>query len=191
MTKTNSFTAKMAEILDKVSDGVRMKIIDEIYNNGTITKQTAGDIGENLCNQLIKEHRLATISDILNLSSRETEKNIVQNLEKNNPELAEEIKNSLFVFDDIALLDDKSIQMWLREIEVDDLIIALKGANKETIGRIKSNMSERAVKILEENMDKLRPVKLKLLEQTQFKLIGIIKKLEQTGNIFIKRKKEI
>ncbi len=125
------------------------------------------------------------VAEILNMAGRSTEKTILADLEKRNPELATEIKNLMFTFDDIVLLDDKSIQRVLREVDTKDLTIALKVANEELKDSIFRNMSERASNLLKEELDFMGPVRLKDVEEAQMKIVEIVSTLEEDGEIII------
>ena len=128
----------------------------------------------------------STVS-ILNAVDRGTEKNIMENLELDNPELAEEIRRKMFVFEDILSLDDKSIQRVLREIENNELALALKNSNAEVQAVIFNNMSQRLSAMIKEDMEYLGPVRLKDVEEAQQKIVNVIRRLEDTGEIIISR----
>ncbi len=128
-----------------------------------------------------------TIVEILNRVDRGTEKLILEDLEKEDEELAEEIRQRMFIFEDIITLDDASIQRVLREVEGKDLALALKGASEEVNGRIKKNLSRRAGEILQEDMDYMGPVRLREVEEAQQKIVGVVRRLDETGEIIISR----
>lgn len=125
--------------------------------------------------------------DILNMVDRTTEKTIIDSLEEEEPELAEEIRKRMFVFEDIITLDDRSIQKVLREVDSKDLAMALKTASEDVSSRIYKNMSKRAAEMLQEDMDYMGPVRLRDIEETQQKIVAIIRRLEDTGEIVIAR----
>ncbi|MCB2294298.1 flagellar motor switch protein FliG [Clostridium algoriphilum] len=124
---------------------------------------------------------------ILNQVDRTTEKNITEGLEREDVELAEKIKNSMFVFEDIITLDDVSIQRFLREIDVKDLSLALKGCSEEVQNIIFKNQSKRAAASLKEDMEFLGPVRLVDVEKSQQKIVGILRRLDEAGEIVISR----
>jgi len=128
-----------------------------------------------------------SLVDILNQVDRTTEKNITEGLEREDVELAEKIKNSMFVFEDIITLDDVSIQRFLREIDVKDLSLALKGCSEEVQSTIFKNQSKRAAASLREDMEFLGPVRLVDVEKSQQKIVGILRRLEEAGEIVISR----
>jgi len=125
--------------------------------------------------------------DILNQVDRTTEKNITESLEREDPELAEKIKESMFVFEDIITLDDVSIQRILREIDAKELAMALKGCSEEVANAIYRNQSKRAAAALKEDMEFLGPVRLMDVEKAQQKIVGIIRRLDEAGEIVIAR----
>ena len=128
-----------------------------------------------------------SIVEILNLVDRSTEKTIIETLEEDDPELAEEIKKRMFVFEDIVLLDDRSIQRVVREVEGNELAKALRGVDAEVQDKIFKNMSKRAAQTLKEEMEYLGPIRLKDVEETQQKIVAIIRKLEDQGEIVVAR----
>ena len=128
----------------------------------------------------------STVS-ILNAVDRGTEKNIMESLELDDPELADEIRRKMFVFEDILTLDDKSIQRVLREIENNELALALKNSNAEVQTVIFNNMSQRLSAMIKEDIEYLGPVRLKDVEEAQQKIVNVIRRLEDTGEIIISR----
>ncbi|MCX7679549.1 MAG: flagellar motor switch protein FliG [Spirochaetes bacterium] len=128
-----------------------------------------------------------SIVEVLNNVDRGTEKIIIEALEEEDPELAEEIKKRMFVFEDIVLLDDRSIQKVLREVDSQDLAKALKGVDAEVQEKIFRNMSKRASSLLREDMDFMGPIRLRDVEEAQQKIVNIIRKLEENGDIIVAR----
>jgi flagellar motor switch protein FliG len=131
-----------------------------------------------------------SIVEILNLVDRSTEKVIIESLEEDDPELAEEIKKRMFVFEDIVLLDDRAIQKVLREVDTTELAKALKAVDSEVQDKIFRNMSKRAATLLKEDMDYMGPIRLKDVEESQQKIVSIIRKLEEQGEIVVARSGE-
>ena len=127
------------------------------------------------------------IVEILNMVDRGTEKTIIESLEDEDPELAEEIKKRMFVFEDIVLLDDRSIQKLLREVDQQELAKALKAVDTEVQDKIFRNMSKRAASLLKEDMEFMGPIRLKDVEESQQKIVNIIRKLEEAGEIVVAR----
>jgi flagellar motor switch protein FliG len=130
---------------------------------------------------------IQTVVNILNSVDRGTEKNIMETLEVEDTELAEEIKKRMFVFEDIVTLDNRSIQRFLREVENDVLATALKGANDEVASVIFNNMSKRLAEMINEDMQYMGPVRLRDVEEAQQKIVNTIRKLEDAGEIVISR----
>lgn len=126
-----------------------------------------------------------TIADILNLVETSAEKNILQSLEAEDAELAAEIKNMMFVFDDVVLLDDRAIQRLLREVETKDLSIALKASNEEVKEKIFSNVSERVGIMVKEEMEYMGPMRLSDVEAAQQRIVETIRRLEEQGQIVV------
>ncbi|MCL2767225.1 MAG: flagellar motor switch protein FliG [Synergistaceae bacterium] len=122
---------------------------------------------------------------IINSADRTTERNIMEYLEENDPELAEEIKKRLFVFEDILRLDDRSLQRVLREVELKELGLALKGATEDLREKFFRNMSKRAAEMLKEDMDFMGPVRVKDVEESQQKIVNVVRSLEEAGEIVI------
>jgi flagellar motor switch protein FliG len=128
-----------------------------------------------------------SIVEILNLVDRTSEKQIIESLEDEDPELAEEIKKRMFVFEDIVMLDDKAIQKVMREIDGQELAKALKSVDQEVQDKIFKNMSKRAGSMLKEDMEFMGPVRLKDVEEAQQKIVSIIRRLEDAGEIVVSR----
>ena len=128
-----------------------------------------------------------SIVDILNTVDRGTEKHIMETLEIEEPELADEIRKKMFVFEDILSLDDRSIQRVLREVDNNELAVALKGSNEEVQNVIFNNLSKRLSTMIKEDMDFMGPVRLKDVEEAQQKIVNIIRKLEDSAEIVIAR----
>lgn len=127
------------------------------------------------------------IVEILNSVDRGTEKHIMETLEVEEPELADEIRKKMFVFEDILLLDDRAIQRVLRDVDNNDLAVALKGANEEVQGVIFKNLSKRLAAMIKEDMEYMGPVRMKDVEEAQQKIVSIIRKLEDSAEIVISR----
>jgi len=127
------------------------------------------------------------IVEVLNRVDRTTEKSIIENLEVDSPELAEDIKRLMFVFEDIVMLDDRSLQMVLRDVDSKDLSLALKGTQGEVADKIFRNMSKRAADMLREEIEFMGPVKIRDVEEAQLKVVNVIRSLEDKGEIVISR----
>ena len=127
------------------------------------------------------------IVNILNTVDRATEKHIMESLEIEEPELADEIRKKMFVFEDILLLDDRAIQRVLRDVDNNDLAVALKNANDEVQNVCFKNLSKRLSAMIKEDMDLMGPVRMKDVEEAQQKIVGVIRRLEDAGEIVISR----
>jgi len=125
--------------------------------------------------------------EVLNKVDRGTEKTIIETLEVQDPELAEEIKKRMFVFEDVVSIDDRGIQRILREIDMKELAVALKGSGEDVLDKFSRNMSKRAVAMLQEDMEFMGPVRVKDVEESQQKIVNVIRSLEEAGEIIISR----
>ncbi|HHW19415.1 MAG TPA: flagellar motor switch protein FliG [Firmicutes bacterium] len=131
---------------------------------------------------------IGTIVEILNNVDRQTEKTILSALDMEAPELAEEIKRRMFLFEDIIYLDDRSVQRFLRDVDLSrDLPLALKTASEEVKQKIFRNMSSRAADMLKESIDYLGPVRMRDVEEAQQRIVAVIRRLEDQGEIVIGR----
>ena len=130
---------------------------------------------------------LRSLVDLLNQVDRATERTILETLEEQNPELADEVRRMMFLFEDIVVLDDRSIQQVLREVDTKELAVALKGTSDEVQEKIYANMSERAAAIIKEDLEFMGPVRVKTVEEAQQKIVAVIRRLEDAGQIVIVR----
>ncbi|MEX2672947.1 MAG: FliG C-terminal domain-containing protein, partial [Phycisphaeraceae bacterium] len=126
-----------------------------------------------------------TVAEMLNLVDRTTEKSIMEGLEAEDPDLVEEIRRLMFVFEDILLVNDKGIQSVLKEVDNDELALALKTASEELKNKVFSNMSERAAKLIQEDMEYMGPVRVADVEGSQQRIVDIVRRLEDAGEIII------
>ncbi|MBP7653065.1 flagellar motor switch protein FliG [Candidatus Dependentiae bacterium] len=156
-----------------------------------ILRQVERVLEKKLSSLVSEEYTIAggvqAIVDILNKVDRGTEKSILENLEEEEPELAEEIKKLMFVFEDIVLLDDRSIQQVLREVDTKELAVALKAVDETVKQKIFGNMSKRASAMLEEDMEFMGPVRMRDVEEAQQRIVNVIRRLEESGDIIIAR----
>jgi len=130
---------------------------------------------------------LEPLVEIINRTDRATERMILEGLAGRNPELAEEIRSKMFMFEDIVTLDDRSIQLVLRQVETNDLATALKGVREEVRQKVMKNLSERAAENLADEIEMLGPVRLSNVEESQAKIVSAIRVLEESGQIVITR----
>lgn len=125
--------------------------------------------------------------EILNMVDRGTERYIIENLEETEPELAEEIKKKMFVFDDIITLDKTAVQRFIREVDNNDIAVALKGSKPELAEFIFANMSKRMGEMIQEDMEFMGPVRLRDVEEAQQNIVNVIRRLEEAGELVISR----
>jgi len=130
---------------------------------------------------------ISALVEILNRVDRATEKAILETLGEKDPQLAEQIKNLMFVFEDIVLLDDRSVQLVLREVDTKELALALKNVGEEVANKVFRNMSKRAASMLQEEMEFMGPVRLRDVEAAQQRIVNIIRELESRGELIIAR----
>ncbi|MCZ7527708.1 MAG: flagellar motor switch protein FliG [Acidimicrobiia bacterium] len=125
--------------------------------------------------------------DVINRSDRATERLILEGLEQYDPELADEVRSRMFVFEDIVSLDDRSVQLVLRQVDSKELAVALKGVQNVVRDKIMRNMSERAAANLAEEIELLGPMRLKTVEEAQGAVVRVIRALEEAGQIVVSR----
>ncbi|HZO96354.1 MAG TPA: flagellar motor switch protein FliG [Gaiellaceae bacterium] len=130
---------------------------------------------------------VGSLADILNKSDRATERNILTHLGESHPDLAEEVRSLLFVFEDLLKLDDRTIQLVLKEVDSKDLALALRGASDDVKERILANMSQRAAETLREEMELMPPQRRRAVEEAQTRVVAVVRRLEDDGAIFIAR----
>lgn len=128
-----------------------------------------------------------TLVEIINRSPRPTERSILEWLDQSDPELADQVRSQMFVFEDITTIDDRSLQLVLREIEANDLATALKGVRPDVRDKVVRNLSERAAENLSEEIELLGPVRTRTVEEAQAKVVGVIRTLEEQGVLTIER----
>ena len=175
---------------DKQTDVAR-RIATMDRTSPEVIKEVERILEKNLSSLVTEDFTAAggvqAIVNILNSVDRGTEKYIMETLEVEDTELAEEIRKRMFVFEDILTLDNRSIQRFLRDVENNQLAIALKGATEEVQKVIYANMSKRLAEIIKEDIEFMGPVRLKDVEEAQQKIVNIIRKLEDAGEIIISR----
>ncbi|MGI6435381.1 MAG: flagellar motor switch protein FliG [Syntrophomonadaceae bacterium] len=176
-------TERQAEVAKRIAlmDTTSPEIIKEVEN---VLERKLSTIGPQ---ELSNAGGVKSVVQILNLVDRGTEKTILEALEVQDPELAEDIKKLMFVFEDIVLIDDRSVQRMLRDVESQDLSLALKGSSSEVSNKIFGNMSSRAAEMLKEDMEFMGPVRLRDVEEAQQRIVNVIRRLEETGEIVVAR----
>jgi flagellar motor switch protein FliG len=156
-----------------------------------VVKEIASVMRAKLESVLQQEYTAAggvqALAQIINSSDRATERNILEHLAEENQELAEEVRALLFVFEDILKLDDRSIQLVLKEADQKDLALALRGASPEVTEKILSNMSQRGAEMLREEMEYMPPQRRRVVEEAQTKIVAVVRRLEDAGAITISR----
>jgi flagellar motor switch protein FliG len=156
-----------------------------------VVSQVETVMRQKLSNVIAQEYAAAggvkSLADILNHSDRTTERNVLDELAKTEGELAEEVRLLLFTFEDVVKLDDRSIQMVLKEVDQKDLAIALRGVSEEVRGRIFSNMSERGAELLREEIDFQPPQRKRVIEEAQGRIVGVVRRLEEAGAVVLSR----
>jgi len=186
---------KAAQVLAALSEDVQAEVAYRIANMSATSPEVVSEIEKVLDSKLSSVLKselkviggIETIVNILNQVDRTTEKNITEGLESQDPELAEKVKSSMFVFEDITSLDDVSIQRLLREIDNKELALALKGCSEDVSNIIYKNQSKRASQTLKEDIEFLGPVRLNDVEKAQQRIVAVIRKLEEDGEIVISR----
>jgi flagellar motor switch protein FliG len=128
-----------------------------------------------------------TLVEIINRSPRPTERSILEWLDNTDPELAEQVRSQMFVFEDIVTIDDRSLQQVLREVEANELATALKGVRPDVRDKVVRNLSERAAENLAEEIELLGPVRTRTVEEAQAKVVSIIRTLEEQGVLTLSR----
>jgi flagellar motor switch protein FliG len=184
-----------AGVLNGLSEEMQADVSFRIATMDNISPQVLRELEESLANDLqaILQGQITEIggpgavAEILNRTGRSTEKAVLERLDAQDPELAEEVRNQMFVFDDIAKLTDREIQMILREVDSKDLAVALKGGSDEMKERIFGNMSERVGTMIQEEMEFSGPVRMSDVEEVQLRVVQVVRQLEEAGQVTIVR----
>ena len=174
-----------ASVISAFPEKIRLEIITRMVHIGEISPEVTREIEnilrKNLFSLTTERFKgiggIESVAEILNRMDRSTQTNIMEGLEKQNPSLGEEIKKLMFVFEDIRLVEDRSLQRALREIDTKDLTLALKGANNEIKEKFFKNMSSRAIETIKEDMEYMGPVRLRDVEEAQQRIVDIIRTL--------------
>jgi flagellar motor switch protein FliG len=186
---------KSAQVLNNLPFNVQASVALKIAEMDTTNPEIISEIekvveskfSSVVAQDFSKAGGVEALATILNRTDRSTEKKIIEVLEHHSNTLAEEVRELMFVFEDIVLLDSKSIQRVLREIDTKDLSLALKGSNDDVKNVIFSNMSERAQTMLADDMEYMGPVRAKDVQESQTKIVSVIRRLEEAGEIMIRR----
>lgn len=175
----------------EVQAQVAMKIADMDTTNPEILSEIEKIVESKFSSVVVQDFSKAggveSLANILNRADRSTERNVIELLEVQNPSLAEEVRELMFVFEDIVNLEDRAIQRILREVDTKDLAMSLKGTKEDVKEKIFKNMSERAQDMLRDEMEYMGPVRAREVQEIQSKIVGIIRTLEVAGEIVISR----
>ena len=186
-------TNQSAEVLEQFPDDLRTDVIIRIATLGKVSPAIVQQI-EQVVDQIAEQtlsQNLATaggakiVASILNLSPPAIAKTIMEQIEQTNAQLAQDIKRMMFLFEDLLMIDDRGIQRILREVDRRDLVLALRGADERLRAKIFKNMSERAAKVVKEELELMGPVKLKDIEAAQQRIVEVVKRLEEQEEITI------
>jgi len=184
---------KASEILGGLPGPKQIEVVKRVANmeqtNPEVIAEVERGLEARLSNMLSQSFEkiggVDTVAEILNLVDRTTEKGIMEGLETEDPDLVEQIRRLMFVFEDIKLVDDKGIQSVLKEVDNDELALALKTASDELKEKIFKNMSERASQLIKEDMEFMGPVRVSDVEAAQQRIVDIVRRLEDAGEIII------
>ena len=189
---------KKVDCLRRLPENMQAEIVLRIANLDYVSPELIAQLDDVLKTELSTLGSIDTnqiggvepIADMLNLMDKTNEKNIMNKVEEKDPELAEEIRKLMFVFEDLVFVDDKGIQSLLKEVDQQKLVVALKTAPEEIRAKLFKNMSGRAATLLQEDLDALGPTKLSDVEKAQNEIVQKCKDLEAAGKVFISRGKE-
>lgn len=185
--------AKASEVLTGLAPAKQLEVVTRVANMDNTNPEVIKEVEKGLELRLSglvsqtfqKTGGVESAAAILNLTDRSTEKGILEALESEDPDLVEQIRRLMFVFEDIMLVNDKGIQTMLKEIENHELALALKTASTELRDKIFHNMSERASAMIEEEMEYMGPVRVSDVETAQQKIVDVTRRLEDAGEIII------
>ena len=180
-----------AEVLAGLPSNKQMDVIKRIANMEQTSPEVIRDVEKSL------EHRMKNtfsqgmekaggvelVAEILNVTDRMTNKGILESMDQETPDLADEIRRLMFVFDDLVKLDNKAIQALLKEVDTNQWAVALKGASEEIKQKVLSNLSQRAADMLREEMEYLGPIKVSDVEAVQQQIVDSVRRLEDAGEI--------
>jgi flagellar motor switch protein FliG len=198
LTVANLHTTLAAQVLAQLSDqeqkDVALKIAAMSETSPEVIKDVEAVLRQKLSSVASQDYAATGgakgLADILNLVDMQTERRVLEALEAEEPALAEEIRLLLFTFEDIVKLDDRGVQLVLKEVNQKDLVLALRGAPEEVRHKILANMSSRGAEMLREEMEFQPPQRRSVVEEAQSRIVAIIRRLEETGAIVIGRSEE-
>jgi flagellar motor switch protein FliG len=174
-------TERQIEVVSRIAnmDQTSPDIVKEVERG--LEKRLAGLVSE----RFERVGGVQAVAEVLNMAGRATEKAILEGLEEDDPQLVEEIRRLMFVFEDIIRVNDKGIQAVLKEVENEELALALKTASEDLKAKIFTNMSERASQLINEEMEFMGPVRVSDVEMAQQKIVDIVRRLEDAGEVII------
>ncbi|MCP4592553.1 MAG: flagellar motor switch protein FliG [bacterium] len=186
-------SSKSAELMAGLPTSKQLEVVARIANMEQTNPEVIKEVEQGLelrlsgltTQTLERAGGVESVAEILNLSDRATEKGILEALESEDPDLVEQIRRLMFVFEDVMLVDDKGIQSVLKEIDNDELSLALKTATEELKEKIFGNMSERAAQLVKEDMEYMGPVRISDVESAQQRIVDVVRRLEDSGEIII------
>ncbi|MHC4416016.1 MAG: flagellar motor switch protein FliG [Planctomycetota bacterium] len=184
---------KASEILVGLPPEKQVEVVRRVANmeqtNPEVIREVEEGLESRLSNLLVhsmeKVGGVATIAEVLNLCDRSTEKAILEGIESDDPDLVEQIRRLMFVFEDVLKVNDKGIQAVLKEVDNEELCLALKTASEELKEKIFANMSARAADLIKEDMEYMGPVRLSDVEAAQQRIVDVVRRLEEAGEIII------
>lgn len=186
-------SAKSSEILTGLSPKVQIEVVKRVCKMEQTNQDAIKAVEEGLESRVsafvsVEQEEsggLEAVADMLNLCDRATEKGILENLEEEDPELVEQIRKLMFVFEDVMSVDDRGIQQVLKEVDNEELAIALKAASEDLKNKIFKNMSERAAEMVADEMEFMGPVRVADVEAAQQRIVDVVRRLEESGEIII------
>jgi len=186
--------ALAAKILDTLPSELQADVAKRVALLDAVSSQVVEEVADVLGAVVGTEARfsresvggVAALAKILTASDRTTERQVLEGIEQKNPALAEEVRSHLFVFEDLATLDDRSLQRVLRGVELNDIVLALRGTSDTLTSRVLANMSERAASVVQEELDYLPPQPRRVIEQAQTKIVAAVRQLDELEEIDIR-----
>ena len=184
---------KASEILAGLPTPKQIEVVKRVANmeqtNPEVIKEVEAGLEARLANMLTQSFEkiggINSVAEMLNLVDRTTEKSIMEGLESEDPDLVEEIRRLMFVFEDVNMVDTKGIQAVLKEVDNDELALALKTASEELKEKIFNSMSERAATLIREEMEYMGPVRVADVENAQQRIVDVVRRLEDSGELII------
>ena len=186
---------KKGEVLKRLPESLQAEVVLRLSNLDHVAPELIAEVDRVLKQELstigtVEQSSLGgvqPVAEMLNVMDKNTESAIMSRIEEKDPILAEEIRKLMFVFDDIVKIDDKGIQTLLKEVPNDKLLLALKTANEEIRNKIFKNISQRAAKLLQEDLGNMGPARLSDVEGAQVEIVNVARRLEKEGKILIAR----